>query len=137
MHNPAHARQERLRTLWTTWGQSTGNERATFQPWFLALCEALGATPPGPAVDDYRFELPVRVVDREGRESTNFIDGWKANHFAIEAKAFTAGQNADAGLRKAYGQLRNYVAHVSGDAPPYLMVVDVPRTLIVWDTLIA
>ena len=104
--------------MWTTWGHSTGNERATFQPWFVALCDALGATPPGPATDDHRFELPVRVVDREGREATNYIDAWRAGHFAIEAKAFAEGQHADAGLRRAYGQLRNYVAHVSGDAPP-------------------
>ena len=131
---PASAElQLRLRTHWDNWSASTGNERAVFQSWLLGLCEALDVDPPVPPTADYRFELPVHAVDREGRESTNFIDCWKAGHFAMEAKAQADGKNTDALLRKAYGQLRNYIAHVSGDAPPYLMVVDVPRTLIVWD----
>lgn len=131
---PASAElQLRLRTHWDTWSASTGNERAVFQSWLLGLCEALDVDPPVPPTADYRFELPVHAVDREGRESTNFIDCWKAGHFAMEAKAQADGKNTDALLRKAYGQLRNYIAHVSGDAPPYLMAVDVPRTLIVWD----
>lgn len=99
----------------------------------LRFCEALGVHTPEPPTDSYRFELPVAVVDREGTESINFIDLWKAEHFALEAKALGESNRADLQLRKAFGQVRNYVAHVSGDAPPYLMVVDVPRTLIVWD----
>src|SRR5829696_2037016 len=126
-------RAERLRRLATEWSATNANERASFQSWLIRFSEALGVAPPTPPTDDYRFELPVQVVDREGRESTNFIDCWKRGHFAMEAKAFADGAGADRGLRKAYGQLRNYMAHVSGDAPPYLMVVDVPRTLIVWD----
>ena len=126
-------RAEQLRRLAGEWSETNANERASFQSWLIRFCEALGVAPPTPPTDDYRFELPVHVVDREGRESTNFIDCWKRQHFAIEAKAFAEGAGADRGLRKAYGQLRNYMAHVSGDAPPYLMVVDVPRTLIVWD----
>lgn len=51
----------------------------------------------------------------------------------MEAKASGDETRNDALLRKAFGQVRNYVAHVSGDPPPYLMVLDVPRTLIVWD----
>lgn len=124
---------ERLRRLAADWSATNANERASFQSWLIRFCEALDVGAPTPPTDDYRFELPVHVVDRDGRESTNFIDCWKHGHFAIEAKAFVEGAGADRGLRKAYGQLRNYVAHVPGDAPPYLMVVDVPRTLIVWD----
>jgi hypothetical protein len=128
-----HERVARLRNFWRIWENSTGNERATFQPWFLGLCEAMDVAVPVPPTADYRFELPVRVVDREGREATNFIDCWKTGQFALEAKAFADVANIDAQMRKAFGQLRNYVAHVSGNPPPYLMVVDVPRTLIIWD----
>jgi hypothetical protein len=126
---------ERLRQLAEDWAETSVNERGSFQTWLIRFCEALGVEPPDPPTDDYRFELPIRMVDREGRESTNFIDCWRKAHFAIEAKATGAATGApeDPLLRKAYGQVRNYVAHVSGDPPPYLMVLDVPRTLIVWD----
>ncbi|HET7563992.1 MAG TPA: type IIL restriction-modification enzyme MmeI, partial [Gemmatimonadaceae bacterium] len=125
----------RLRQLSESWATTHINERGSFQTWLIRFCEALGVEPPDPPTDDYRFELPVKMVDREGRESTNFIDCWKADHFAMEAKASGADDvtHADSLLRKAFGQVRNYVAHVSGTPPPYLMVVDVPRTLIVWD----
>lgn len=36
-------------------------------------------------------------------------------------------------LRKAYGQARSYVTHLPGATPPYIMVLDLARTLIVWD----
>jgi hypothetical protein len=132
--SPADA-SARLRQLAESWATTTINERASFQTWLIRFCEALGVEPPDPPTDDYRFELPVRMVDREGRESTNFIDCWKTGHFAMEAKASGAGAGArnDALLRRAFGQVRNYVAHASGTVPPYLMVVDVPSTLIVWD----
>lgn len=126
---------ERLRQLAQAWAGTDANERASFQTWMLRFCEALGVATPEPPTRDYRFELPVAVMDREGRESINFIDLWKAGHFALEAKASgdDGGARNDALLRRAYGQVRNYVAHVPGEPPPYLMVLDVPRTLIVWD----
>lgn len=43
------------------------------------------------------------------------------------------GAADDLGLRKAFGQVRNYVAHVPGTLPPFVMVVDVARTAIVRD----
>jgi hypothetical protein len=122
----------RLRDLAERWAPSTANERASFQSWMLDLLDALGVDRPVPPTDDHRFEFPVRVVDREGREATNFIDYWKAGHVAAEAKAGGGGAD-DLLLRKAFGQVRNYVAHVPGTPPPYLMVVDVTRTAIVWD----
>jgi RNase H-fold protein (predicted Holliday junction resolvase) len=123
----------RLRELAHAWADTNVNERAAFQTWLLRFCEALGVATPDPPTDSYRFEVPVQAMDREGRESTNFIDCWKSGHFALEAKASGDDRRNDSLLRKAFGQVRNYVAYVSGDAPPYLMVLDVPRTLIVWD----
>jgi hypothetical protein len=121
-----------LQALAERWAASTASERAGFQSWMLEWVEALGAEQPLPPTPEHQFELPVRVVDREGRESVNFIDYWKAGHVAVEAKALGGGAD-DLGLRKAFGQVRNYVAHVPGTPPPYLMVVDVARTAIVWD----
>ncbi|MHB1329615.1 MAG: DNA methyltransferase, partial [Gemmatimonadales bacterium] len=122
-----------LRTLAESWAPSTATERAAFQGWLIRFCEALGVPAPVPPTNDYTFELPVHVIDKDGRETTNFIDCWKAGHFALEAKATDVADGNDQPLRKAFGQVRNYVAHTKGAAPPYLMVVDVPRTLIVWD----
>ena len=122
----------RLRALAERWAPSTANERSSFQSWMLDFLDALGAERPVPPTDEHRFELPVRVVDREGREATNFIDYWKAGHVAVEAKAL-GGMADDLLLRKAFGQVRNYVAHVPGTPPPYLVVVDVARTAIVWE----
>ena len=123
----------RLRALAETWAGVEANERAAFQTWFLQFCQALGVPSPTPPTEAYRFELPVRVVDREGELATNFIDAWHAGHFAMEAKMSDGSKINDALLRRAFGQVRNYVSHVSGTPPPYLMVVDVPRTLMFWD----
>lgn len=122
----------KLQALAERWAPNSANERAAFQSWMLDFLEALGAERPLPPTPDHQFELPVRVVDREGRESLNFVDYWKDGHVAVEAKAF-GGAADDLGLRRAFGQVRNYVAHVPGTPPPYLMVVDVARTAIVWD----
>ena len=44
-----------------------------------------------------------------------------------------AAISARLAARKAFGQVRTYVAHVSGSPPPFLMVLDVPRHRMVWD----
>lgn len=123
----------RLRDLTASWASTQASERASFQPWLIQFCDALGVPAPVPPTEQYQFEYPVRVIDRDGREATNFIDCWKAGHFALEAKATDVAEANEQPLRKAFGQVRNYVAHTKGAAPPFLMVVDVPRTLIVWD----
>jgi hypothetical protein len=58
-----------LQALAERWVPNTANERASFQSWMLDLLEALGAGRPLPPTATHQFELPVRVVDREGRES--------------------------------------------------------------------
>jgi len=123
----------RLRDLTASWASTQASERASFQPWLIQFCDALGVPAPVPPSEQYQFEYPVRVIDRDGREATNFIDCWKAGHFALEAKATDVADANEQPLRKAFGQVRNYVAHTKGAAPPFLMVVDVPRTLIIWD----
>ncbi len=130
----------RLKALAERWAGNTVNEKGSFQTWFLDLCDALGVPKPLPPTDEHRFELPVKVVERDGSLTTNFVDFWKTGHVAVEAKASKGATTTevttpkgDLFLRKAFGQVRTYVAHVPGTPPPYLMVVDVPKTLIVWD----
>src|SRR5688572_22223436 len=108
-----NATSHRLRTLAERWAASDLSERSAFQLWLLELLDALGADRPPASGSGHCFELAVKVVDREGREATNFIDFWKAGHVAIEAKAGGGGAD-DLLLRKAFGQVRNYVAHVPG-----------------------
>ncbi len=125
--------QARLRELAERWAGPPVSERAAFQSWLLDFCDALGVDKPVPPSPDYQFELPVKVIDRQGRPATNFIDCWKAGHFCLEAKATDVPEENDGPLRRAYGQVRNYATQLPGTAPAFLMTVDVPRTLIVWE----
>lgn len=74
----------RLRALAGRWADSDASERSSFQSWLLDFCEALGVGAPVPPTGDFCFELPIHVVDREGRESPNYIDCWKAGHFGVQ-----------------------------------------------------
>ncbi|MEI2719687.1 MAG: DNA methyltransferase [Gemmatimonadales bacterium] len=124
-----------LRTLAERWATSTLGERQAFQSWFRDFCDALGVDQPAPHEQGtYCFEQPVKVITADGNLATNFIDCWKAGHFAVEAKATGGGEGPkDVPLRKAFKQLTQYVAAEPGTIPPYLMVVDVPRELIIWE----
>jgi hypothetical protein len=124
----------RLQAMMARWAENRLSERASLQPFIIELCAALGVAAPAPSdADRYQFEFPVHVTERDGKTTTNFIDCWKAGHFALEGKATGDDIPDENRLRKAFGQVRTYVAHVFGDAPPYLMVLDVPRHLIIWD----
>lgn len=123
----------RIAAMMNRWDGTTANEQAALQGFILDLCTALGVTPPNPPRDDYRFEYPVQVVDRDGNLANNRIDCYRADHFALEGKATGSAIAHDASMRKAFGQVRTYVAHVSGNPPPFLMVLDLPRHLMVWD----
>ncbi len=133
-HFPAEI-PARLRELAEKWQDQQANERASLQTYVLELCAALGVEPPSPPTPNYQFERDVQVTERDGSLTTNFIDLWKADHFALEGKALleAGAETRDRRLRRAFGQVRTYVAHVSGTPPPFLVVLDVARTLIVWD----
>lgn len=122
-----------LVTLAERWSGARAAERANFQPYLIELCEALGVERPGPAGSGYEFELPVKVITRDGVEVSNFIDCYRANYFAIEAKDEEPGRSTELLLRRAFGQLRHYASHAPGGLPPYLIVMDVARSAIVWD----
>ena len=101
----------RLQALAEAWGGASVSERSAFQTWMLAFCDALGVPGPDPPSPGHQFELPVSVVERDGRETTNFIDYWKAGHCALEAKATGVPETNDQPLRKAFGQGCNSVSH--------------------------
>jgi len=98
------------------------------------LCTALGVTPPQPRGTGYEFEYPVVATDRRtGMDTTNFIDLYRREHFILEAKHTGAGGGADRVLGAAYGQAKGYAGDVPHGPPPYLLVMNVARTLLVWD----
>ncbi len=122
-----------LAALTQQWSATEASERQLFQPWLIRFCEALQAPRPGsPPTDDDCFERPVKVIGGDSRESTNFIDYWKAGFVAVEAKASGIEASNDLLLRNAFNQLKRYIAFI-GSRPPYLIVVDVPGTLVIWD----
>ena len=109
-----------------------GTARANAQSYVIELCAALGVEPPRPAGTGY--ELPIRVTNRDGPESRNLADRYEQGHFVPEAKSSEAGQPTDILLRRAYGQARTYANHDPlGVAPPYVLVLDAGRTLLVRD----
>lgn len=122
-----------LAALAERWAGAKAAERANFQPYLIELCEALGVQRPGPAGSGYQFELPIKVITKDGVEVSNFLDCHRTGFFAIEAKDEEPGRSTDLLLRKAFGQLRHYVSHAPGGLPPYLIVMDVARTAIIWD----
>jgi hypothetical protein len=122
-----------LRKLAERWADAKARERANYQLYLGGLCLALGVEGPRPAGSGYEYELPVKVVHPDGRETTNFVDLFKRDHFVLEAKDKEPGRSDELMLRKAYGQVRSYVTHLEGSTPPYLLVLDVGRTMMVWD----
>lgn len=133
----------KLRDLAARFTDVGAAERANYQIYLMELCEALGVERPRPAATGgriaegtaYQFEFPVKTTTRDGVVSTNFIDLYKAGCFALEAKDAESGGSATTNSRlltKAFGQVSNYAKDLA-DRPPYIIVLDVGKTLIVWD----
>ena len=130
----------RLRALAARWSDIGAAERANYQLYLIELAEALGVERPRPAPTGgrlaegtaYQFEFPVRATTRDGTVTTNFVDLYKAGCFALEAKHGEEGASDVKLLTRAFGQVSNYARDIS-ERPPYVMVLDVGRTLIVWD----
>jgi hypothetical protein len=123
-----------LRALAERWRASTLGEKQAFQHWFLEFCDALGVDRPSPnAADDYCFEKSVALQRHDLTDGVGRIDCWKAGHFAVEAKGTGSKGSSEIHLRRAFKQVSDYVAAEPGTVPPYLMVVDVPRELIIWE----
>lgn len=123
----------KLAALAERWAGAAPAERANASLYIGELCDAIEVEKPRPAGGGYQFEYPVRVVNRDGTETTNFVDLFKRNHFILEAKDQGTSGTDTILLRKAYGQARAYAGAADGGPPPYLLVLDVGRSLLVWD----
>ena len=122
-----------LAELAERWTDADAGERSNAQLYVTELCEALDVPGPQPKGSGYEFEFPVKVVEADGTETTKPADLFRQDHFLLEAKDIEKGKSDESLLRKAYGQARGYVTHLPGDPPPYLLVLDVGRELLVWD----
>lgn len=122
-----------LQALAVRWATAKAAERANAQSYLIELCEALGVPRPQPAGSGYEFEFAMTITSRDGSETTGFVDCYRQGHFVLEAKDYADGKGNDLALRKAYGQARMYANHdPTGVAPPYLLVLDVAKTLLVF-----
>lgn len=129
-----HPQSPALRALAEKWDAVPAAERANFQSYVSEFCEALGVARPRPRGSGYEFEYPVTTTDRKsGKDTTNFIDLYRQGAFILEAKHTDGGPGADRVLGAAYGQAKGYAGDVAHGPPPYLMVMNVGRTLLVWD----
>lgn len=122
-----------LKSLADRWADVPASERANYQIYLTELAEALDVPRPQPSGSGYEFEYAVQVVQPDGSTTTKFADLYKANHFLLEAKDEDHEETREVLLRTAFAQARLYAAWVDGDPPPYLLVLDVGRTLMVWD----
>lgn len=130
----------RLRELAGRWVDAAAAERANYQLYLIELCDAIGVPRPRPAstggvVADaaaYQFEYAVKTTTRDGTIATNYIDLYKAGCFALEAKDSEDGATTTRLLTKAFGQVSNYAKDLS-ERPPYILVLDVGKSLLVWD----
>lgn len=130
----------RLRALAGRWAHVGAAERANYQLYLIELAEAIGVERPRPAPAGgriaeglaYQFEYPVQATSRDGATTTNFIDLYKQGCFALEAKHAVEGASSLRLLTGAFGQVSNYAKDLP-ERPPYIMVLDVGSTLIVWD----
>jgi hypothetical protein len=129
-----HPQSPALRALAEKWDAVPAAERANFQSYVTEFCDALGVPRPQPRGSGYEFEYPVTTTDRKtGKDVTNFIDLYRRQFFILEAKHTDAGAGADRVLGAAYGQAKGYAGDVAHGPPPYLMVMNVARTLLVYD----
>ena len=130
----------RLRELAERWEHAGAAERANYQLYLIELCDAIGVPRPRPAATGdriadaaaYQFEFAIKTTTRDGTIATNYIDLYNAGCFALEAKDSDDGAATTKLLTKAFGQVSNYARDLS-ERPPYILVLDVGKTLLVWD----
>lgn len=129
-----HPQSPALRALAEKWDAVPAAERANYQLYLTDLAHALDVVAPQPRGSGYEFDFPVQTTNRTtGKTTTNFIDLYRRGHFILEAKDVEGDRSAERVLGAAYGQAKGYAADVSDAPPPYLLVLNIGRTLLVWD----
>ena len=131
---PVHPQSPALRALAEKWDAVPAAERANYQLYLTDLAHALDVAAPQPRGSGYEFDFPVQTTNRTtGKTTTNFIDLYRRGHFILEAKDVEGDRSAERVLGAAYGQAKGYAADVPDAPPPYLLVLNIGRTLLVWD----
>ncbi|HEU4453537.1 MAG TPA: DNA methyltransferase, partial [Longimicrobium sp.] len=129
-----HPRAPELKALAEKWAVVPPAERVTSQPFLIDFCNALGVARPDPGRGDYSFEYPVQTTNRKtGVTTSNWIDLYRKDHFILESKHVAGDRTAERVLGAAYGQAKGYAADIPHVPPPFLLVLNVGRTLLVWD----
>jgi hypothetical protein len=129
-----HPQSQKLRALAAKWADVPAGERANYQIYLSDLADALGVARPQPRGSGYEFEYPLPVMDRStGKGKKNFVDLYRVDHFVLEAKDKGGDGAGEMALRAAYAQAKHYTVDLPHAPPPYFMVLDVGRTLLVWD----
>ena len=133
-HPAVHPRAPELKALAEKWASVVPAERTTSQQFLLELCDALGVARPDAGRGDYSFEYPVQTTNRKtGVTTSNWIDLYRRDHFILESKHVAGDRTAERVLGAAYGQAKGYAADIPHAPPPFLLVLNVGRTLLVWD----
>jgi len=129
-----HPQSPKFRALAAKWADIPAGERANYQLYLCDLADALGVARPQPRGSGYEFEYPLPVMDRStGKGKKNFVDLYRVDHFVLEAKDKAGDGAGEMALRAAYAQAKHYTVDLPHAPPPYFMVLDVGRTLLVWD----
>ncbi|GMU44881.1 MAG: class I SAM-dependent DNA methyltransferase [Xanthomonadales bacterium] len=121
------------------WSVHSGSELANYQLFLTELIALLDLPRPEPASEDtrdnaYVFERRVQFAHGDGSNSLGRIDLYRRGHFVCEAKKVKAGVHTrgfDLALMRARSQAEEYARALPADEgrPPFLIVVDVGRTL--------
>ena len=128
-----HPQTEKLRALAAKWAGVPAGEQANAQSYLHDFTEALGVQTPQPRGSGYEFEYHVQVIDRRtGKDTTQRVDLYKRDHFVLEAKHTDGGKDAEKVLRAAYSQAKGYAFELPDAPPPFIMVMDIARVLLVW-----
>jgi hypothetical protein len=129
-----HPRAPELKALAEKWAAVPPAERVTSQPFLIDFCSALGVARPDAGRGDYSFEYAVQTTNRKtGVTTSNWIDLYRKDHFILESKHVAGDRTAERVLGAAYGQAKGYAADIPHAPPPFLLVLNVGRTLLVWD----
>lgn len=125
--------RSRLRALTEKWHGVPASERANYQLYIGDLCEALDVSKPQPAGTGFQYEMSIQCVNQDGTTTAGHADLFRYGHFLLEAKDRETGRSDYLLLRRAFGQAIRYAAFAEGGPPPFLLVLDVGSTLLVWD----
>ncbi|MFT5633374.1 MAG: hypothetical protein ACI9SQ_001089 [Rubritalea sp.] len=135
----------------TRWAKCGAAERSNYALFLSELCDLIDVPRPDPSVETnqenaYVIDRAFTRSDKDGKNSTVYLDLYKRNHFVLETKQGSSGEAGpgsklghgkrgttawDKALDKAYNQAREYIRDIPADEgrPPFLIVCDVGHVI--------